>query len=238
MLLGVSESSLTSHERTLLDMQGYVIFRDVLSEETLDRLRRAFDYSVHKAQGSAEQKETGTRHLSEFGGMDETVWQVCVHPLVLASAFYVLKRRFFARIPHGREPLPGFGQQGLHMDWHGGQSGRFHVVTAIYLLDEFTADNGATRLVAGSHRTPMSTNRKIGDSGFMHSEQVTVLAPAGAVLVINGNLLHSGTRNRSQMRRRTLQVSFLAYEHLSSTTRGTAPAGVSNPAARYILLPS
>ena len=53
-----------------------------------------------------------------------------------------------------RAALPGFGLQGLHADWGGAVApGDYYVCNSIWLLDDFTESNGATRIIPGSQRS-------------------------------------------------------------------------------------
>jgi ectoine hydroxylase-related dioxygenase (phytanoyl-CoA dioxygenase family) len=235
--LGVTTASLTGEEQRALNTQGYVVLEGVLSKDRLTQLRHLFDVAhAQQSPVGSSQKETGTRHIKELQNT-EAFLRVCVDSRILAAAFHVLRRRFVCPFPHGREPLQGFGQQGLHMDWNRAAKGNlYYTASAICLLDEFTTENGATRVVPGSHRNPELPGRKTADPAYVHPGQVIITASAGSVLFFNGHLLHSGTRNRSALRRRTLQLSFIAHDALSFMTQ-EAPAQqlqVTDPAVRYI----
>jgi len=235
--LGMKVDSLRSQERASLDSLGYVVLENVFANETLVQLRDLFDLALAEQQpnGSCRQQETGTRHVKDLHRI-EGLWRVSLNNRILAAIFHILKRRFVCGIPHGREPLQGFGQQGLHMDWPTKGNGEtYYVATAIGLLDGFTPDNGATRVVPGSHREAQGPNKKITDPAFIHPKQVTVTAPAGSVLCFNGHLLHSGTRSRSPKRRRTLQMSFAAYEVMSRIAGDGQRASTTDPVVRYLL---
>jgi ectoine hydroxylase-related dioxygenase (phytanoyl-CoA dioxygenase family) len=234
-MFGVSDDTLNKAEKQALDTTGYTVLEGVLSKEQLTHLRQLFDETArNQSQAGPDEKESGTRHLKDLH-RSEAFWRVPLHPRILAAAFRVLGRRFICSIPHGREPLQGFGQQGLHMDWRtAAHAGVFYVATAICLLDEFTAENGATRVVPGSHRNAELPNKKISDPAFIHPDQVTVIAPAGSVLFFNGHLLHSATRNRTSLRRRTLQFSFLAFDVRHSIMGSGEQAAAADPAARLI----
>jgi ectoine hydroxylase-related dioxygenase (phytanoyl-CoA dioxygenase family) len=175
-----------------LDEQGYVVLESILSPDRLDALRRQFEQAANDLDSAppSDGKQTGTRHVN--GLLTQSVFrQVGLDPKLLASVFHVLKRRFLLTDIHGRDPLPGFGQQGLHADWHSPPIGKsFAVVTALCLLDDFTADNGATRVVPGTHRftaplrqvdygpairTP-AANRRRGQGGFGVGIQRTFMA--------------------------------------------------------------
>ncbi len=104
-----------------------------------------------------------------------------------------------------RSPEPGFGGQDLHRDTVESKQGeRPTAVTAIIALVDFTVDNGATRLVPGSHLTNESADRF---SGRRRSPQEIVLTgPAGTAFLFSGHILHSGTENQSDAARPALQV--------------------------------
>jgi ectoine hydroxylase-related dioxygenase (phytanoyl-CoA dioxygenase family) len=211
--LGADESTLTQDEKHALDETGFVLLRDVVSDRQLQECRQLFDRAAEEQRApGTNARETGTRHLKNLGRF-EPLWRVAFHPRILAAAFHVLNRRFVCGHPHGREPLQGFGEQGLHMDWRSAATRDvYYVATAICLLDDFTRENGSTRIIPGSHRLTDLPDRKTANPGFVHPRQVNVVAGAGSVLFFNGHLLHSGTRNRTPLRRRTLQTSFTAFE--------------------------
>jgi ectoine hydroxylase-related dioxygenase (phytanoyl-CoA dioxygenase family) len=103
------------------------------------------------------------------------------------------------------------------MDFPRVPSEPFHVVTALWLLDDFTPDNGATQVVPGSHRLAKGSPRPMQQPESRHPDQKLVLAEAGSVLVFNGHLWHGGTRNESARPRRALQGQFRAREMVPAT---------------------
>src|SRR5580693_8478543 len=81
-----------------------------------------------------------------------------------------------------RAALPGQGHQNLHTDWGGPvEPGAYQVCNSIWLLDDFTADNGATRVVPGSHRFGNVPRLALTDPGAPHADEVLVTGPAGTV---------------------------------------------------------
>jgi ectoine hydroxylase-related dioxygenase (phytanoyl-CoA dioxygenase family) len=203
--------SLDSRQRAALDDYGWLVLPDVVEPRTLAVMRDAFEHAA-ETQNVAGAREGGTRHVSLAA---DSELAVALHePDVLEAMRHVVARDFGLMNWGGRDPLPGFGQQGLHADWRPRAAWEpFHAATALWLLDDFTSDNGATRLVPASHRKG-AVPKAFTDPERHHPEEKLVIARAGSVLVFNGHLWHSGTRNRSNRSRRVVQCQFAAKEWL------------------------
>ncbi|MBI5200097.1 MAG: phytanoyl-CoA dioxygenase family protein [Elusimicrobia bacterium] len=186
-----------------LDTQGWVLLPAVLDESRVNLWRDRFEAAMPRGA-------TGTRHASLEPESIEG-FSGCLP--VEAAVRQVLKREFKLFGLSGRDPLPGFGQQGLHTDWLPRTKDEpYAIVTAIWLLDDFTADNGATRLVPSTHLLPGAVPKKWSDPRAHHHQERVIEAPAGSVLVFNGHLWHGGTRNRSRSYRRVLQAQYAGAE--------------------------
>ncbi len=146
---GVTESTLSGAEKEALDRAGYVLLPDVIDSPWLGKLRTAFESAIDQEQSTPKEKQTGTRHASDLIQKDPAFHGVLTHPKILAAVYHVLRRSFKVFVLGGRDPLPGYGLQGFHTDWYprASLSEPFSVVTAIWLLDDFIVNNGATRLI-------------------------------------------------------------------------------------------
>ena len=109
----------------------------------------------------------------------------------------------------------------------------------MWMLDDFTQVNGATRCLPASHHKPGRIADHVDDRLADHPEQVHLTGHAGSVAVFNGNLWHSSYRNLSSSPRRTLHCAFIAREHPQQTNQREylrpATAQRLSPLARYIL---
>ena len=134
------------------------------------------------------------------------VFQVCfTHPRVLAAAAHVLGNDLKLSSVNSRAALPGHGLQGLHADWHEAvQPGHYQVCNSAWLLDDFTNENGATRLVPGSHRSGKRPEDVMADPAAPHPDEMLLNAPAGTVVVFNAHMWHGGTLNRTGKPRRAV----------------------------------
>lgn len=236
---GVTKSTLSAAERQGLDREGYVIFRNVIDADWLKSLRAAFDDGSAKGSSwpvNSVIKDSGTRHIDNLVSRGPVFERVYTHAQVLAAVWHVLQTPFRLAQMNGREPLPGYGQQGLHADWTARAKGEpYRIVTAIWLLDDFTSENGATRIVPGTHRLLHLPPKSFADPASRHQEQVIIVAPAGSVLLFNGHLWHSGTLNQSNRRRRVLQCSFVGRDELRFTRIKVDSSELTSAAARYLI---
>jgi ectoine hydroxylase-related dioxygenase (phytanoyl-CoA dioxygenase family) len=229
--LGVTARTLTEARRRALDERGYLVVPGAVGGDDLDRLRGAFDRAC-AAEGLAPK---GTRHPRGLVDADAGFLGFLTHPEVLAAARYLLAGPFQVASIGGRDPMPGFGQQSLHIDCADvGPATPCPVATVLGLIDGFAEDNGATRLVPGSHRARRPPPKSFADPASRHPGQVTVIAPAGSALVFDGRLWHGGTRNRGGGHRRAVHSAFVGRERVRRASDqlqqvGAGPAGERPP---------
>lgn len=209
--LGVTAESIDDSTRERLDRDGYATLPDVLSREHLavirSRLAQLLASEGDKA-GLEVHQEAGTDRLADLVNKDPA-FDVCfTDPRLLACVAHVLGDFKLSSL-NFRAALPGQGLQALHAEG-GPVTGltEFQVCNSIWLLDDFTAGNGATRVVPGSHRSGKRPGDVMADSRGAHPDEVLLLAPAGTVVVFNSHLWHGGTRNQSAKPRRAMHSYF------------------------------
>lgn len=190
-------------DRNALHHDGYMLLRDAIPSAWLDRLRAAFDDGVVPAHAWPVPRGAGWRHAQL--DLDPTVQAVCRLPAVLAAAGALIGERFFLAQVEGREPLQGAGHQGLHRDLSAQRPG--DTVNAIAFFDDYGPDNGATRLVPGSHR-PASPDAPVDPGDEARARQLS--GRAGDILVFDADLLHGASLNPSGARRRSILFGYFA----------------------------
>jgi len=240
--LGVTASSIDDETRKRLDRDGYAPLEGVLSSQLLAVMRNRLAgllAAEGERAGLEVHQEAGTDRLADLVNKDP-VFEICfTHPRLLACVAHVLGEFKLSSL-NFRAALPGQGLQALHAE--GGpvtKPSGYEVCNSLWLLDDFTAANGATRVVPGSHRSGKSPRDVMSDVRAVHPGEVLLLAPAGTVVVFNSHLWHGGTLNRSLMPRWALHSYF--------TLRGSSqqldqrkyirPETLRRlaPAARYVL---
>ena len=227
-----------------LDENGFTILENVIDPAWLDRLRQAFEELVEQEgeeAGVEVGQMKGVRRLADLVNKREVFDAVYLQPALLTAALHIFQGPFKLSSLNGHDPLANDGLQALHAD--GGQpttpEGPFRVVNSMWMLDDFTMDNGATRIIPGSHRKLGKIDDYIEDRMVDHPEQIHLPGPAGSVAVFNGSIWHGSYINRSGRLRRTLHCAFIAREFDQQTNQRKhlrpETAERLSPLARYIL---
>lgn len=190
-----------------IEADGYATFDDVLDAGEMTTARRALDEVFTREQELAPIREwlTDQYRVSYALPIKHPAFlDLCGHPGLLAIARSVLGPDCVLAAFNGLSMVPGGRGQPLHAD-HGepapGTCLYLHLVCA---LDRFDRANGATRVVAGTHRHAVAADALAGYED--RAEQIE-LAP-GSVLAFDGSLLHAGSANTTSAPRRALHVFF------------------------------
>lgn len=187
-----------------------MVLERLLDGVQIEAFERAIDGLRELALGDPQAKGavTGTEHLPLDTGLAPAIDAGLLHARVLEAVTHVIGPRHQIKNVSYRSPRPGFGQQGLHADWTApGVAGSYQVATVLVALVAFTASNGSTRVVPGSHRCGKLPPR-LRANADRHPGEIRLTGPAGTAFVFNGHLWHSGTRNDSDAPRPAMLASF------------------------------
>lgn len=196
-------------DRHQLHRDGYALLQRAIPAEWLGALRDAFDAGVKPSAQWPVPRGADWRH--SMLDLNPDVQAVCRLPLLLTVAGALIGERFFLAQVEGREPLAGGGHQGLHRDLSAQRPG--DTVNALAFFDDYGPDNGATRLVPGSHRpAPDEPPFDLNDE----SRCTQLAGTAGDILVFDADLLHAGSLNPSGARRRSILIGYFAEPRYAS----------------------
>jgi hypothetical protein len=204
-----------------LAQDGYLLLRGAVPAPLNDDLRAAFDAGELASDQWPVPRGRDWRH--SLVDLDPAVEQACRLPTLLAAAGAILGRSFFLAQVEGREPLADGGAQPLHRD--GGELGTVDTALALMFLDAFGPDNGATRVLAGSHA---GAGLELA-AGVEHPDATVLAGVAGDILVFGPNLLHGATRNTAGGRRRSLLVTYTLASERESWNQTRAIRNVRMP---------
>jgi ectoine hydroxylase-related dioxygenase (phytanoyl-CoA dioxygenase family) len=82
------------------------------------------------------------------------------------------------------------------------------VCNTIWMLDDFTVDNGPTRMVPGSHRWGRRPQDSLADPSQPHPDEVFLTGRAGSIAVMNAHVWHGGTANRTSAPRLAMHAFY------------------------------
>jgi ectoine hydroxylase-related dioxygenase (phytanoyl-CoA dioxygenase family) len=240
--LGVTDDILTPAEKDQLEDDGFLALEGVLTAAEVAGLNQRMAELTAAEGGRAGlevHQEKGADRLADLVNKDPK-FEVCFsHPRVLAAMKHVLGEFKLSSL-NSRAALPGQGHQGLHADFgHPVEPGAYQVCNSIWLLDDFTPENGATRVVPGSHRRGTMPGDEMANPGDEHPDQIQLTGQAGTVVVFNSHLWHGGTQNHTDKPRRAMH-SYFALRHLPQQLDQQAYLRVEtyerlSPAQRFIL---
>jgi len=198
-----------------LDEQGYILLPGVLTPaqvaQVIDRAEAVWSEEGEQA-GAENYLEPGVRRLANLANKGEEFRRLLAHPAVLEAVHAVLGPRVRINMLNARDALPhGTVVQPLHTDAdHGARADAqgYLVCTAIWMLDPFTRENGATRLVPGTHRATTLPKEALPDVLAPHPDEVYVTGQPGDVFVFNGHCWHAGGANHTDGRRRAILAHY------------------------------
>ncbi len=192
---------------------GFAIVTDVLTQELLQRTRRA----MYEAQVGIV-GEVGQERLDRAGEVgvlrlacryNQLFLDLLTLPEMLAvvdntvsdTAILHLQNGFV--LPPRRAESSSVFQHTFHQDFRRVLNGYMVSVNAMITLDAFTEQNGGTLVVPGTHQ-------KIDPptDSYLEAAAVPIECPAGAMIVFDSTLWHAAGQNRSDHDRLAINHMF------------------------------
>jgi ectoine hydroxylase-related dioxygenase (phytanoyl-CoA dioxygenase family) len=215
---------LTKIELNTLETEGYLALGKLLTDRQLAQVNERITELLHsegEAAGSELAESRYIRHPKEEGAdrLADLVNKGAIfdifytHPRVLAGIAGVLGKNFKLSSLNYRAAKPGQGNQKLHVDWKNTVvGGDYKVCNSIWLLDDFTKNNGATRIMPGTHKLDFLPQDSMEDPSLHHPNEILITAPAGSVFIFNSHVWHGGTTNTTGKDRRSIHSYFCAMD--------------------------
>lgn len=205
--------NLSEHDREALDNDGYLVLERFMSDELLDALRTrvAELYAIEgNSAGGEFKQEPGCLRLANLVDKGAIFERVIADPAILAYVRHVLGPEIKLSSLNARTALPQSDTlQPLHADMGAVRDERgYWVCNTVWMLDDYTIDNGALRAVPGSHRFDRLPQHALLDPKATQPGEVLITAPAGSVVVMNAHLWHGGLANRTPRPRTSLHAFY------------------------------
>jgi ectoine hydroxylase-related dioxygenase (phytanoyl-CoA dioxygenase family) len=191
-----------------LRTDGYSIIRDFLSRAELQAVRDALAPHLDRHTGRNNFEGQRTERVYALVARGPIFERITEDARVLGLLDRLLKPGYQLTASQAIRILPGETPQPIHYD------DQFYPVprprpaisiSTIVAVDAFTAENGGTEILPGSHTMSDADVAGIYD-GFdadaptradLESRLLPIEMPAGACVVFQGTLLHRGGGNRS-----------------------------------------
>jgi len=215
---------LTKEEIETLERDGYLGLGQLLTAEQVKAVNNKIDELINAEGENAgselfeskyirHPKEEGADRLADLVNKGSIFDMFYTHPRVLAGIKAVIGENFKLSSLNYRAAKPGQGLQKLHVDYGNAVAeGGYKVCNTIWLLDDFTENNGATRIVPGTHKSKILPSEAMENPELPHDEEIKIIAPAGSVFIFNSHVWHGGTTNHTDKFRRSIHSYFCATD--------------------------
>ncbi|HEY2933381.1 MAG TPA: phytanoyl-CoA dioxygenase family protein [Acidobacteriota bacterium] len=204
---------MTDGEKQQLDEMGFVVLERFMDRDLLRELRtrveELFELEGDTA-GSEFKQEHSTRRLANLVNKGEVFRRVIALPRLLEYVRHVLGERIKLSSLNVRSANPHSNcAQPLHADMGAVPDDKgFWVCNSVWMLDDFTLQNGAIRLVPGSHRRRQLPQEALEDPSARHPDEILLTGAAGSVVIMNAHVWHGATDNRTGLQRRAMHAFY------------------------------
>jgi ectoine hydroxylase-related dioxygenase (phytanoyl-CoA dioxygenase family) len=193
-------------DRLLAD--GYCILSDAVSQATIRALEADLD-PVFAATpfGSGNFYGGRTKRFGSLLRRSAHIEALVLQPAIMTTVQAVLGsacERIQLNVAQAIEIHPGAAEQFPHTDhdmWAGPKGTFEYLVNVIWPLTPFSAENGATRIYAGTHREAPGSLDDLG-------QPVVAECPPGSAICILGSTVHGAGANQTDEVRRGVVLGY------------------------------
>jgi ectoine hydroxylase-related dioxygenase (phytanoyl-CoA dioxygenase family) len=192
----------------ILDRNGYVIMTDLFPAKVFDAIDSELKpYFDRTPDGEGLFWGHKTKRMGGLIRKSPSSHPLITHPSILGAVKQVLGRycsQVQINLTQAIRIGTGERQQVFHKDdelFPVEKNGAQYMINAMWALDDFTEENGATLLIPGSHDKPVERMPNA-------DEIVKAIMPRGSVLLYYGSLLHCGGANTTSRPRTGFVYSY------------------------------
>ena len=194
-----------------LRADGFVIVDNLVPPELMDQIAEELtDYIDDTPNGRDDFVGRLTRRTGALIARSPASRELVMHPLVLAVAGEMLKKAtaYQLHLTQVISVYPGETAQPLHRDelaWDFFPFPEDYDVqcNTIWAMTDFTVDNGATRVIPGSHKV---FDKQGAD--YTEADEARAVMPKGSAFFYTGKVYHSAAPNNSEMIRQGINITY------------------------------
>ena len=194
--------------RRAYDADGYVVLEGLLGVAELQEVREGLAQLLEQGpSGRNDFEGTRTQRVYTLAGRGRTFERLVEHPAILSMMDELLLPNYLLTASQAIAIAPGETPQPAHTDdsfYRVPRPRPAISVSTMWAIDDFTEDNGATQVIAGSHHWSDDelVNMYYGGDSLGLAPQYapqlrSLVMPAGSCAVFAGTLVHRGGENRS-----------------------------------------
>ena len=222
----------TTRDLAAIEEHGFVVIPGLLPPPVLDTMRAILrPHLAAELLGRNDFEGHRTQRIYALVGLHEIFQDLVAHPRILAICDALLEQNYLLTASQAINILMGETPQSFHTDdlfYRIPRPRRAVSVSTIWAIDAFTAENGATQIVPGSHRwTDAAIGSLLQTIDFatvdgpertprpaptlpeaLRSQVRDVTMEPGSVIVFLGTLVHRGGENRSRAARLALSNQY------------------------------
>ena len=224
-----AETQISSGAAYALHTDGFAVIPGPVPTASLAELANLYDEAISAAPPDDIKLGSTTTRVKDFVNRDTAFDKLYLYPPILQACCRLIEQPFKLSTMHARTLRPRTSAQRLHVDFKSDVQG-WPMVGFIFMIDDFTPENGATCFIQGSQgmEAPPASYSLVRACG-----------PAGSVIVFNGSAWHEHGPNHTNIPRRSIQG---AYIRRTETSGETLPARMRletldriGPLAKYLL---
>jgi len=205
----MNKKSLETHLAEV-EERGFTIVENAIEPDLIDALNETLlrlekDLGIVPARNGFEGHHTV--RIYNLLALGEIFQRIPVHPNVLPIVEGVLDPGCLVSSLSSISIDPGEIAQPIHADDQVMPVAKPHapfVCNSMWALTDFTEENGATRIIPGTHKADASPNYG------QHYDSIPAEMPKGSVLIWHGSLWHGGGANNSGARRVGIAMNYCA----------------------------
>jgi ectoine hydroxylase-related dioxygenase (phytanoyl-CoA dioxygenase family) len=223
--LVLSDARVDGHIREF-EEQGFTVIPDALGEGLVEEIRQAIDRLIVEL-GARPRTDRfrgfKTIKIENLISHGPVFLKLAANQAIRPIIEHVIGPGYLLTSSMSLDLQPGEDIQPLHTDdqLYAKMMGRPRppmVCNTIYAITDFTAENGATRVIPRSHKAKLDPGSSLEEIIAKVDEKppaevgepIPAVMAAGSVLVMHGALWHGGGANRSDRRRLGIAIDHCA----------------------------
>ena len=179
--------------------QGFTVIADFMDADAIAEFRARLAPFLGSHRGRNDFEGFETERVYTLVARAKVFEDLATEPRLMALLSRFLEGAFLLSATHAINLMPGETAQGIHTDdgfYRQPRSSPAVGYSVIGAIDAFTAANGATEVIPGSHLwSEDDIARRRAEPGGLEKYLVAMEIPAGAAFVFPGKLLHRGGAN-------------------------------------------